>query len=96
MTTVVLDTGALVGFGLNDRRIVAIVVRAFDHHDPLLVPAGVVAQAWRDGSRQARSTRLLGSPICDVVALDDRQAGEADQLCGVATDTRQPMSSKLP
>lgn len=87
MTAVVLDTGALVGFERNDRRIVAIVVRALEHHDALLVPAGVVAQAWRDGSRQARLARLLGSPLCEVLALDDHQARAAGQLCGVAATT---------
>jgi predicted nucleic acid-binding protein len=87
MTAVVLDTGALVGFERNDRKVVAIVVRALEHHDPLLVPAGVVAQAWRDGSRQARLARLLGSPLCEVLVLDDRQARAAGQLCGVAATT---------
>jgi predicted nucleic acid-binding protein len=84
MTTVVLDTGALIGFERNDRRIVAIIVRALEHDDPLLVPAGVVAQAWRDGGRQTRLARLLGSPLCEVLALDDRQARAAGQICGVA------------
>jgi predicted nucleic acid-binding protein len=84
MTAVVLDTGALIGFERNDRRIVAIIVRALEHDDPLLVPAGVVAQAWRDGSRQTRLARLLGSPLCEVLALDDRQARAAGQICGVA------------
>jgi predicted nucleic acid-binding protein len=83
MTAVVLDTGALVGFERNDRRVVAIVARALEHHDPLLVPAGVVAQAWRDGRRQARLARLLGSPLCEVLVLDDRQARAAGQLCGL-------------
>lgn len=84
MTAAVLDTGALIGFERNDRRIVAIIVRALEHHDPLLVPAGVVAQAWRDGSRQVRLARLLGSPLCDVLVLDDHQARAAGQLCGLA------------
>jgi predicted nucleic acid-binding protein len=87
MTAVVLDTGALDGFERNDRRVVAIVVRALEHHDALLLPAGVVAQAWRDGSRQSRLARLLGSPLCDVLALDDHQARAAGQLCGVAATT---------
>lgn len=87
MTAVVLDTGALVGFERNDRRVVAIVTRALEHHDELLVPAGVVAQAWRDGSRQARLARLLGAPLCNVVSLDDRQARAAGQLCGLAGTT---------
>jgi len=87
VTAVVLDTGALVGFERNDRRVVAIVTRALEHHDELLVPAGVVAQAWRDGSRQARLARLLGAPLCNVVSLDDRQARAAGQLCGLAGTT---------
>ncbi len=82
--TVVLDTGALIGFERNDRQIVAIIVRALEHHDPLLVPAGVVAQTWRDGSRQARLARLLGSPLCEVLPLDDRQARAAGQICGLS------------
>jgi len=76
-----------VGFERNDRRVVAIVTRALEHHDELLVPAGVVAQAWRDGSRQARLARLLGAPLCNVVSLDDRQARAAGQLCGLAGTT---------
>ena len=84
MTAVVLDTGALIGFERNDRQTVAIIVRALEHQDSLFVPAGVVAQAWRDGSRQARLARLLGSPLCEVLALDDHQARAAGQLCGVS------------
>ncbi len=87
MTGVVLDTGALVGFERNDRRVVAIMARALEHRDPLLVPAGVVAQAWRDGARQARLARLLGSPLCEVLVLDDHRARAAGQLCGLAETT---------
>jgi predicted nucleic acid-binding protein len=83
VTAVVLDTGALIGFERNDRRIVAIIVRALEHHDPLLVPAGVVAHAWRDGARQTTLARLLGSPLCEVLAFDDRQARASGQICGV-------------
>jgi predicted nucleic acid-binding protein len=84
MSAVVLDSGALIGFERNQRRVVAIIARALEHHDPLLVPAGVVAQTWRDGTRQSRLARLLGAPLCEVVALDDRQARATGQLCGVA------------
>jgi predicted nucleic acid-binding protein len=84
MSAVVLDSGALIGFERNQRRVVAIFARALEHHDPLLVPAGVVAQTWRDGTRQSRLARLLGAPLCEVVALDDRQARATGQLCGVA------------
>jgi predicted nucleic acid-binding protein len=84
MSGAILDTGALVAFERSDRRVVAIVARALEHHDALVVPAGVVAQAWRNGARQARLARLLGSPICEVIVLDDRRARAAGQLCGVA------------
>jgi hypothetical protein len=84
MSGAVLDTGALVGFERNDRWVVAIVARALVHQDPIVVPAGVVAQAWRDGARQVRLARLLGAPISEVVALDDRQARASGQLCGVS------------
>jgi len=87
MSAAILDTGALIGFERNDRRVVAIVARALEHQDPLLVPAGVVAQAWRDGSRQTRLAHLLGSPVCEVLPLDDRQARAAGQLCGMAKTT---------
>jgi hypothetical protein len=90
----VLDTGALVGFERNDRRVVAIVARALDHGDTLFVPAGVVAQAWRDGARQARLARLLGSTLCEVVVLDDYRARAAGQLCG-ATDTVDIVDSSV-
>ena len=84
MSGAVLDTGALVGFERNDRRVVAVVARGLEHRDPLVVPAGVVAQAWRDGRRQVRLARLLGSPLCQVVALDDGTARAVGQLCGVS------------
>jgi predicted nucleic acid-binding protein len=82
MSGAVLDTGSLIGFDRNDRRVVAIVARAVEHRDPLVVPVGVVAQAWRDGRTQARMARLLGSPACEIVPLDDLGARTVGQLCG--------------
>jgi PIN domain len=87
MSGAVLDTGALIGFERNDRRVVAIASRALDQGDKLFVPAGVVAQVWRDGSRQTRLARLLGSALCEVVVLDDYQARAAGQLCGATGTT---------
>jgi hypothetical protein len=52
-----------------------------------VVPAGAVARAWRDGRRQARLARLLGSERIRIEPLDDRRARGAGQLCGV-TQTR--------
>jgi predicted nucleic acid-binding protein len=79
----VLDSGALIAFHRNDRRVVAIVARAVEHGDSLVVPAGVVAQVWRDGRKQARLARLLGSPVCEVAPLDDAFARSVGQVIGM-------------
>lgn len=79
-----LDAGALIAFERNDRTIVGILAYARRHNVRLAAPAGVVGQVWRDGSRQARLARLLGSDLVEVVPLDDTSARAAGQLCGVA------------
>jgi hypothetical protein len=83
-----LDTGALIAFERSKRAMVLLVNEANERGDLLAVPAGVVAQAWRDGARQARLARLLGSEVIEVIELDDRTARAVGQLCGVtgATD----------
>src|SRR5262245_29960359 len=83
MSGLTLDTGALIAFERNDRAVVALLSRALHRGYALAVPAGVVGQAWRDGRRQARLARLLGSKEVEVEALDDQRAREAGQLCGV-------------
>ena len=78
-----LDAGALIAFERGDRAVVAIVARALQRKLVLAVPAGVVAQVWRDGRRQAPLARLLASDLIDIVPLDDARARAAGQLCGV-------------
>lgn len=79
-----LDAGALIAFERGERRVVAIVARALNHRDQLVVPAGVVGQVWRDGRRQARLAKLLGSEVTQIVGLEDLQARSAGQLCGAS------------
>lgn len=83
MSGATLDSGALIAFERAKRDVVALVARAIERGDTLAVPAGVVAQVWRDGSRQVRLVRLLASELVDVVALDDITARAVGQLCGV-------------
>jgi hypothetical protein len=83
MSGLTLDTGALIAFDRNDRRVVALIARAVTHGLSLAVPAGVVGQVWRDGRRQARLSRLLGSDRVEVESLDDELGRKAGQLCGV-------------
>ena len=78
-----LDAGALIAFERNDRNTVALLARSVAQGYTLTVPAGVVAQVWRDGRRQARLARLLGAHAVEVFALDDQRAREAGQLCGL-------------
>lgn len=43
--------------------------------------SGVVAQAWRDGARQARVPRLPADAAVDVVVLDELSARAVGLLC---------------
>lgn len=45
-------------------------------------PGGVVAQVWRDGSRQVRLARLLGSGLIKVQPLDHEEAQATGSVCG--------------
>lgn len=83
MTGLTLDSSALIAFERNERAVVAIITRAHERKIELAVPAGVVGQVWRDGARQARLARLLGSGLIEIEPLDDARARSAGQLCGV-------------
>lgn len=73
---------------------VALVARAMELGLRFQVPAGVVAQAWRSGRKQARLAQLLNSALVQVVPLDDAQARAAGQLCGV-TKTRDVIDASV-
>jgi predicted nucleic acid-binding protein len=94
MSGLTLDTGALIGFERNDRRVVALLARARELGFTLTVPAGVVGQVWRDGRRQSRLARLLRGEGVSVEPLDDQRAREAGQLCGI-TSTRDVIDASV-
>jgi PIN domain len=77
-----LDSGALIAFERGSPRMLALVERATDRGQRLAVPAGVVAQTWRGGVRQARLSRLLRAPLAEIVPLDDLAARAVGILCG--------------
>lgn len=83
---VTLDAGALIAFERSQRKAVVLIARARERDEPLSIPVGVIGQVWRDGRRQARLARLLGSDFVEVVHLDEYAARAAGQLCG-ATGT---------
>lgn len=80
MTTLVLDAGALIALDRNDRSTWAMLRVAADASATVAVPAGVIAQAWRDGARQVLLSRALNH--CDEIALDGSNARAAGLLCG--------------
>lgn len=81
---VTLDSGALIAFERSERKVVTLLARARERSESLSVPVGVIGQVWRDGRRQARLARLLGSDAVEIVALDDFGARAAGQLCGAS------------
>ncbi len=60
----------------------ALVRIATEGRASVVVPAGALAQAWRDASRQAALAALVNSPIVSVEALDESMAKAAGILCG--------------
>jgi rRNA-processing protein FCF1 len=50
--TVVLDTGALIAFERGDAKVRALVREALKTKARLVIPAGVLGQAWRGTARQ--------------------------------------------
>jgi hypothetical protein len=82
-----LDSGALIAFERGSPRMLALVERAASRGLALAVPAGVVAQTWRDGVRQARLSRLLRAPLTEIVALDEPTARTVGVVCGRASVT---------
>jgi hypothetical protein len=62
-----------------------------------LVPAVVLAQAWRDGIRQARLPRFLKTPAVEVLPWSEAQARAAGVLCGLSgarMSSMRPSSSR--
>jgi hypothetical protein len=82
--TLVLDAGALIAVERGDRETAALIeVGRQDGHE-VIVPAGAVAQIWRNGSRQARVARLLDANEVSVEPLTDAAARAAGMLCGAS------------
>lgn len=81
---VVLDAGALIQFDRGQARMRALIELALQRSAPLIVPAGVLGQAWRDGSRQVPLAALLNSRITLVESLDEPLARAAGVLCGLS------------
>ena len=73
----VLDAGALLAIGRQDRNFGARLRVLQRQGMPLRASAAAVAQAWRDGSRQANLARVLtGVGIAPLAAGDSKRIGK--------------------
>jgi len=81
---IVLDAGALIAFERGDARMRALVREALKSGARLVIPAGVLGQAWRGDARRAPLRALMKGPTTVVPALDQVLAEAAGVLCGRA------------
>jgi predicted nucleic acid-binding protein len=79
---VTYDTGALIAAQRNDRRMWALHAGFLEEEVVPVVPAPVLAEAWRGGSRQASLVRLLA--LCDVEPMTEAQARNVGALAARA------------
>jgi predicted nucleic acid-binding protein len=77
-----LDAGALIALDRGQARVVHLLDRLIAAGGAVEIPTPVIAQVWRDGSRQARLARLLGTSDVVLVGLDAEMARAVGVLCG--------------
>ena len=94
MPGVTLDTGALIAIERADRRMQALLDEAHLAGLAIDIPAGVLAQAWRSGPRQARLARVLRLDNVSVADLDEATARAAGILCG-QRGTNDPIDASV-
>jgi predicted nucleic acid-binding protein len=81
----VLDAGALIAYERGDLEARDTVRRAIATYAEIVVPASVLAQAWRGGPRSAPVARLLEG--LDIDPLDKERAKEVGVRLGARDRT---------
>jgi len=84
VTGATLDTGALIALERGSTRMAVLAEEALAGRAELAIPAGVLAQAWRGGGRQARIARLLRASTTSVVPLDAKVALRVGARCAAS------------
>jgi hypothetical protein len=82
MNGVTYDTGALVAADHNDRSMWALHAGFLAEEVSPTVPAPVLAESWRGGSRQASLARFLA--LCSLEPMTEQQAKSVGVLAGKA------------
>jgi predicted nucleic acid-binding protein len=110
VTGATLDTGALIALERGSTRMAVLAEEALAGRAELAIPAGVLAQAWRGGGRQARIARLLRASTTSVIPLDTKAALRVGARCAAtrtadivdvsvaicASDRKQPVITTDP
>lgn len=76
----VLDAGALVAHERRDAKVTALIAVAARHRIEMVLPSVVLAQVWRDGSRQALLARALRNPGIVAAPLNHDDAKRVGEL----------------
>jgi len=71
LAQVTLDAGALIAIDRGDGRMIALIQRVLDQGGSFHVPAGALAQAWRNGQRQATLARLRSKRQVTAISNSD-------------------------
>jgi hypothetical protein len=79
-----LDAGALIALDRGNKRMIALLHEGLNQGRAFRVPAGVLAQAWRDGRTQVALARFLRAEEVEIVPLDDQVARSCGELCGAS------------
>ncbi|GAC1333698.1 MAG: hypothetical protein NVSMB17_14440 [Candidatus Dormibacteria bacterium] len=77
-----LDAGALIAFERGNAGVRQLLRMALTAKVDIAIPAGALAQAWRDGSTQTRLAVLVADPGSRTEPLDELTARAAGALCG--------------
>jgi hypothetical protein len=84
MKGLTLDAGALIALERGEQRMMALLERTLAVSGAVVhVPAGVVAQVFREGSSQVYLRRLMKKPQTKIVPLDEQTAYVVGMLLGL-------------
>lgn len=84
MSGLTFDAGGLIALDRNDRRVIALLARAWETGAQITIPTTALAQAIRQPARQARLSRLTRQPTTRLAALDGVDATRVGVLLGTS------------
>ena len=77
-----LDAGALLAYERKNQSVHDRIEATLRNGGSVMVPAGVLAQVWRDRRRQVMLAKLLRADGVDVADLTENAAKASGELCG--------------